>query len=332
MPWNCSAVLSILCGKKSNFPDMKKLCFPLLLCSLFCIADTTNAQMNVQLVAPGETGAGITEIHGPNIAVYDPGVRKRRELVLMIGGTGARALGCRKFDSCFARMGYHVITPDYPNDVITTVCSDSPDSACFDGFRQEILFGTPVSEKVKVDSVNCIVSRFARLLGWLVEHDPQGGWDVFYENGQPRWERIVVAGHSQGAWHAAYLGKTFALAGVIMLSGPQDYLKVYQRPAPWQGQVGRTPASRQYAFLNLQDPFNYAFQVADVAAVTGFSMTDTTFVRAGEPVERPGDRVGGERHIFVNDLDTEDHHGSTMNPVFVPVWAYIMDRISGVRK
>jgi len=65
--------------------------------------------------------------------------------------------------------------------------------------------------------------------------------------------------------------------------------------------------------------------VADVAAVTGFAMTDTTFVRAGEPVT-------GGRHIFVNDLDTEDHHGSTMDVVFVPVWQYIMDRLSGTRK
>src|ERR1700759_1571423 len=103
-----------------------------------------------------------------------------------------------------------------------------------------------------------------------------------------------------------------------MLSGPQDYLKAFQRPAGWQGLPGKTPALRQYAFLNLQDPFNYSFQLADVAMVTGYSKTDTTFVR-------PGDVIGGERHIFVNDLDTEDHHGSTMDRVFVPVWAYMMD-------
>jgi len=162
-------------------------------------------------------------------------------------------------------------------------------------------------------------------LRWLVENDPQGGWGDFLQDGQPRWERVVVAGHAQGAGHAAYLGKRFPLAGVLMLSGPQDYLQKFNRPAPWQSAEGKTPAERQYAFLNLQDPYNYAFQVADVAAVTGFKKKDTTMVQAGGP-------VGGQRHILVNDLETEDHHGSTMNLVFLPVWQYVMDRISASAK
>ena len=120
---------------------MRKHYLFLLFCGLYCGLRVANAQVRVQLIAPGETGAGITEIHGPHIALYDPAAEKRRELVLMIEGTGGSAVGCRSFDSCFARMGYHVISIDYPNNVITTVCSDSPDSACFDGFRQEILLG-----------------------------------------------------------------------------------------------------------------------------------------------------------------------------------------------
>lgn len=296
---------------------------------LFCLlgaAGEGSAQVKLLRVRPFVTDTAIVEVHGPHIAEYDSTMPAGGQgLVLMIQGTGGRALGCRKFDSCFARMGYHVISIDYPNDVITTVCSDSPDSACFDGFRQEILFGSPVSEKVKVDSVNCIVNRFAVFLRWLAVNDPAGEWGDFLDGGQPRWDRIVVMGHSQGAGHAAYLGKRYALKGVVMLSGPQDYLKVFNRPAPWQGLPGQTPASRQFAFLNLQDPFNYSFQLADVAAVTGFSPSDTTMVVAGGT-------VGGERHIFVNDLDTQDHHGSTMNEVFVPVWKYIMDRISGMKE
>jgi pimeloyl-ACP methyl ester carboxylesterase len=292
---------------------------------LLAVASSLHAQVRVQQIAPGETGVGITEVHGPHIAVDDPAVRGRRELVLMIQGTGGRAQGCRKIDSCFAEMGYHVISIDYPNSVVTTVCSDSPDSACFDGFRQEILFGTPVSSNVAVDSVNCILNRFTRVLVWLAEHDRDGGWKNFLRHGRPRWNRIVVMGHSQGAGHAAYLGKTYRVAGVVMLSGPQDYLKAFQRPAGWQGRRGRTPAAREFAFLNLQDPYNYNFQVADVAAVTGFARTDTSFVR-------PGEAVHGRGPIFVNDLETEDHHGSTLNVVFVPVWQFIMDRLSGIKR
>jgi hypothetical protein len=292
-----------------------------LLVFWLCPGLASTAQVKTLLVRPWKTDTALLEIHGPHIALYDTTAEPRRELVLMIEGTGAPALGCRKFDSCFARMGYHTISLDYLNEVVTTVCSDSPDSACFDSFRQEIVFGTPVSDKVKVDSTNSIVRRFTRLLNWLTENDPQGGWNAWLNGDQPRWEHIVVAGHSQGAGHAAYLGKVYNLAGVIMLSGPQDYLKQFNRPAPWQSLPGQTPPEKQYAFLNLRDPYNYAFQVADVAKVTGFPLTDTTMVQPGTPVT-------GGRHIFVNDLDTEDHHGSTMNLVFVPVWEYIMRRLN----
>lgn len=294
----------------------------LLVCAFFAVA---HAQVKMVRARPWKVDTAVLEVHGPHIALYDSVGEQRRELVLMIQGTGAPALSCRKFDSCLAAMGYHAISLDYMNEVNTTVCSGSPDSACFDGFRQEIVFGTPVSDQVKVDTVNSLVNRFAVFLRWLVENDPQGGWDAFLADGRPRWERIVVAGHSQGAGHAAYLGKLFPLAGVLMLSGPQDYLQKFNRPAPWQFVAGQTPAEREYAFLNLQDPYNFHFQVADVAAITGYKLKDTTMVKAGGP-------VGGERHIFVNDLNTEDHHGSTMNLVFVPVWQYVMDRISGIQK
>jgi hypothetical protein len=235
----------------------------------------------------------------------------------MIEGTEDLATRMRPIDSCFAIMGFHVISIDYLNNVNTITCRNSTDSSCFDDFRQEINFGTPVSSVVDVDSVNSIVSRFAKLLVYLATHDPAGGWADFLQGNQPRWERIVVAGHSQGAGHAAYLGKCYRLAGVLMFSGPQDYLKVFDRPAPWQHRKGLTPPGRQFAFLHVNDPYNVHFQLADVAAVTGFSAADTTMVLPGQPVH-------STRHILLNNLDTKDPHGSTLDPRFVQVWKYMV--------
>ena len=152
----------------------------------------------------------------------------------MIEGTGDLATRMRPIDSCFAMMGFHVISIDYPNNVVSTTCSNSTDSSCFDDFRQEINFGTPVSAVVQVDSANSIVNRLSKLLVYLAKQDPAGGWAAFLKGNQPRWDKIVIAGHSQGAGHAAYLGKCFKLAGVLMFSGPQDYLKVFHHPARWQ--------------------------------------------------------------------------------------------------
>lgn len=289
----------------------------LLLAAVFLLPATVLAQLKVLEIAPDATGSRITVVHGPHIALYDPAAPSHHQLVLMIEATGDHATRMRVFDSCFAAMGYHVISIDYPNNVISTTCSTSSDSSCFDNFRQEINFGTPVSDVVEVDSVNSIVNRVSKLLVYLAAHDPQGKWDAFLNGRQPRWDKIIVAGHSQGAGHAAYPGKCFHLAGVLMFSGPQDYLKVFHHPAPWQYRRGLTPPSRQFAFLHLHDPFNIHFQAADVAAVTGFPSTDTTMVSPGQPVH-------SNRHILVNNIDTRDPHGSTLNPVFIRVWSYMV--------
>ena len=293
---------------------MKRLTILFAAC---CLCTGIRAQLKVQFISPDATDGGITVVHGPHIALYDPAAPSRHQLLLMIAGTGGAAVYTRRFDSCFAAMGFHVISIDYPNNVISTTCSNSKDSSCFDDFRQEINFGTPVSSVVSVDSTNSIVNRFTRLLVYLAGHDPAGGWDDYLSGGQPRWERIVVGGHSQGAGHAAYLGKCFPLAGVLMFSGPQDYLQVFKHPAPWQYRKGLTPANRQFAFLHVHDPYNVQFQAADVAAVTGFRATDTTMVIPGEPVH-------STCHILVNNMETKDPHGSTLNPVFVPVWSYMV--------
>ncbi|CAL1517664.1 BPSS1187 family protein [Chitinophaga sp. MM2321] len=288
---------------------------------LLCTSAAT-AQVKVQYIEPAQTQEGISAIHSPHIALQDPSQRDRHRLILMIPGTGGSAASSRMFDSCFATMGYHVISLDYKNNVITTVCSKSEDSTCFDHFREEIMFGTPVSDKVEVDTLNSIVNRFTRLLVYLSAHDPEGNWGQFIKHGQPRWDRIVAAGHSQGAGHAAYLGKSFRLSGVMLFSGPQDYLQAYQMPAGWQGESSRTSVTRYYSFLHIQDPFNYEYQVQDVALLSKVATTDTVMVQPHTPVV-------SKKRILVTDIDKQDRHSSTLGTEFTAVWRYMITGATG---
>ena len=280
------------------------------------------AQVKVQMVAPQATQEGLKTVHSPHIALQPPAGTDQHRLLIMIGGTGSVATSFRTFDSCFAAMGYHVISPDYLNNVITTVCSKSEDSACFDHFRQEIMFGTPVSDKVAVDSANSLVHRVSALLVYLAKNDPAGGWQQFLKKGQPRWDRIIAAGHSQGAGHAAYFGKKFRMRGVFMFSGPQDYLQYFNSPAHWQGESSRTPASRYYAFLHAQDPFNYSYQAQNVSLINHHPVTDTTMVQPGVPVH-------SQYHVLVTDINKKDKHSATISPEFIEVWKYMVSGIAG---
>ncbi|WP_344973892.1 BPSS1187 family protein [Compostibacter hankyongensis] len=293
--------------------------YPLLcLAGLWLTTGTAFSQVKVLRVSPPATGAAIETVHGPHIALYDPHTSSRHRLILMIVGTGASAEGIRPFDSCFAAMGYHVVSLDYKNNVITTTCSNSRDSGCFDHFREEIVTGTPVSEVVQVDTVNSLFHRFQQLLAYLAKEDPQGGWQEFVRpDGQPRWERIITAGHSQGAGHAAWLGKRFRVDRVLMFSGPQDYLNPYHMPAGWQSGSSATPPSRFFAFLHRKDPFDVTHQLANCSRLMETRRPDTLAVQPGRPVR-------GRQHILITDIPTKNPHGSTLNPVFVPVWQYML--------
>lgn len=275
------------------------------------------AQVKTLKVDPASTETNIKTVHGPHLAMYDPQVPSQHKLILMIVGTGGSAEGSHTTDSIFATMGYHVVSLDYVNNVITVVCSDSKDRGCFDHYRQEIMTGTPVSEKVQVDSTNSILNRFSELMKFLVKNDPDGGWDEFVRHGRPRWDRIIPAGHSQGAGHAAYIGKLFKVDRVLLFSGPQDYLDNFQAPAGWQSQKGATPPSRYFAFLHLKDPFNVRHQLANCSRLMETAKPDSIMIQQGAA-------VSGHHHILITDIPTKDPHGSVLSPAFKDIWAYML--------
>ena len=193
-----------------------------------------HAEMKLLRVEPQLTDPAIEAVHGPHLAGYDPQAASAHRLFVFFVGTGGKAEGSLPIDSAFAKWGYHAISLDYEDNVVAVSCEHSLDSACFDHYREAIVTGAPVSEKISVDPANSILNRLQKLLAYLVKQDPGGGWGEFVADGQPAWSRIVLAGHSQGAGHAAYLGKMFKVDKVLMFSGPQDYLADLDKPAPWQ--------------------------------------------------------------------------------------------------
>lgn len=294
---------------------MHRFIFSVILMAVFSTG--LYAQVRELSVNPGKIDPSIREIHGSDIALYDTAARSRHQLIFMIQGTGASAADYLPVDRVFAGMGYHVISVGYMNNVISTVCLHSRDSACADDFRKEIITGDPVSDLVNVDSVNCLLNRFKTFLQYLAENDPEGGWEKYIAKGKPVWKNIIVAGHSQGAGHAAYLGKIFKVKRVLIFSGPQDYLEDLKMPAPWLSMKSATPPDRYYAFLNLKDPFNVHYQILNCEKLMGMDNPDTTMVS-------PGSFVQGNHHILVNDIVTKFPHLSTMFPRFRNAWAYML--------
>ncbi len=291
-------------------------CLPVAL--LFTLGQSDlYAQVKVLRVDPGQTDPAIATVHGPNIAVYDPAAVSRHRLFLFFGGTGAKAAGSQRIDSIFAEWGYHAIGLDYENNVLTASLTHSSDRSSFDHYREAIVTGAPVSERVKVSRANSILNRFQKMLVYLAAHDPAGGWNEFLTNGSPAWSKIIVAGHSQGTGHAAYIGKLFSVDRVLIFSGPQDYLDNFNQPAPWQAKPGATESSRYFAFLSTNDPYNVHHQIANCMALMQLQKPESLAVNPGEPIH-------GDYQIFINDAPPKQAHGSTLLPQFTNVWKYMV--------
>jgi hypothetical protein len=273
------------------------------------------AQMKVLHVDPRDTDPAIEAVHGPHLALYDPQAPSNHLLFVFFVGTGGRAEGSLKIDTAFAKLGYHAIGLDYEDKVMAASCAQSTDAACFDHYREAIVTGAPVSERIQVSPANSILNRMQKLLVYLAQHDPDEGWGEFVADGQPVWSRIVVAGHSQGSGHAAYIGKMYKVDKVLMFSGPQDYLTELGKPAPWQARPGATPPSRYYAFLNLYDPFDVHHQVANCMELMGLSKERTLLVA-------PGKAIHGDYQILINTI-SQQPHGTTIQPEFENVWDYM---------
>ncbi len=267
-------------------------------------------------VDPPDTDAAIETVQGPHLAVYDPEVDSAHKLLVFLPGTRDKAERSLAMYRAFAGWGFHAIGLDYENSVITVICAHSQDSACFDHYREAIETGAPESEQIKVNQANSILNRLEKLLLYLAKTDPDGGWDEFVEAGRPKWDRIVIAGHSQGAGHAAYIGKMFKVDRVLMFSGPQDFFDELNMPAPWETEPSATPFSKYFAFLNVNDPYNVHHQLASCVVLMGIANPETLMVK-------PGEAISGEHRILVNDMEAARGHGSTILPEFENAWKYL---------
>ncbi|HEX3624429.1 MAG TPA: hypothetical protein VH280_03285 [Verrucomicrobiae bacterium] len=275
------------------------------------------AQVTVLRVDPGQTDPAIATVHGPHIAVYNPQAVSKHRLFFFIPGTGSNPSNNMAVYRTFAGWGYHVVSIDYENNLITVALGHSHDPEAFDHYRDAIVTGAPVCDRIKVSPADSILNRFQMLLVYLAQHNSKGGWNEFLKDGKPAWDRIIVGGHSQGSGHAAYIGKMFNADRVLIFSGPQDYMDDLNKPAPWLGKESATPPSRFFAFLSQNDPFNVHHQEANCAMLMHLDGPKTVAVT-------PREAIHGDYQILVDDVPKKSAHGSTLSTQYTNAWEYML--------
>lgn len=213
-------------------------------------ADATH--VTTYRVTPSTTDPRIRHDDFPDWVMFDPRPRAPAPLVLFMPGTHGRPGNRDELPlmNLIVAQGYRLAWISFDNDIsVSKICPHAPDANCSMAFRRmrvEGLGPAPVTNP----PAESIVSRLVHLLRYLDSTHPGEGWGAYLVDGQPDWQRIVVAGHSTGAGMAAYLAKTRDVARVVLFSSPWDDIHLPGQPrrtAPWLAMPSATPATRWYA-------------------------------------------------------------------------------------
>lgn len=187
----------------------------------------------------------------------------RHELLLWIPGTqppqanlqpdGVSRGGANEFCKLAATLGYHVISLSYPNTISASVCRNENDPGAFEAFRLAIIQGGETAQ-IKVSRADSIESRLIKLLQLLSERRAREEWPQFLtQDGGIRWDKIAVAGQSQGGGHAALLAIYHQVTRVLCFGAPKDYSQALQAPAAWYLKKSATAKERFFTFNHEQD-------------------------------------------------------------------------------
>lgn len=214
---------------------------------------TVKGEYHEYKVLPHNTDSAITRSEEPHYVYIDTRTSLRNRLLLFLGGTNTAPKYFTEFSKTAAAMGYHVINIEYPNAVTVRVCEQAEDMECFTHYHEAVINGEPRSDFVHVTEADGIMNRVIKLLKYLNAQDTTQGWDQFYAGNVLQWPKIVVAGHSQGGDHAAYLAYKFAVDRLVVLCSPNDFSRKYNQPADWCGQPFATSPDRIYGLMHKRD-------------------------------------------------------------------------------
>jgi hypothetical protein len=224
------------------------LCLVLALlagCAALGAGGRASAEPLVRLIAASATDPAIDDVNGVHHVAIDPSQSQLGRLFVFLPGTGASAQMYSALIERAATLGYHAIGLAYVNDLaVNDICAGMGASGCHENVRREVLLGTDTSPLVDVDADNGAFHRLVRLLEHLESLAPAEGWQAYRDaGGEVRWNLVTVAGHSQGAGHAAFTARLRRVARAVLFSGTE--------PAPWT-EAGdfATPAADFYGLAH----------------------------------------------------------------------------------
>ncbi|MGT2427083.1 BPSS1187 family protein [Amnibacterium kyonggiense] len=247
-------------------------------------------------------------------------------LLLLLSATGHQPRDYTRFLRLAADDGYHVLGLDYWNLGHSVASTCATDASCYGRLQRNRFDGSRPFAKSRVAPQDSVLGRLEPALAHLREQDPHGGWGNYLEGGTVRWDRIVLAGHSQGGGEAAYIAHIRAVRGALLFGSP--IVSDGRTAATWLSTPSRTPASRIYAFDNTSDQFWPRIEPSwrRLGLGTPQVVDGTTHYTSHALISEVRQ---AHAHLWVlDDATPKDAAGV---PVYRPVWDWMLHRFLPAR-
>ena len=266
-------------------------------------------------------------------AFYNPQCSPKNKLLLYMVGTINHPAKDLYFTKLAANYGYHVISIVYKNNTSAkSACFTDNDTTCYENFHKEIIYGSPVSNAVNVDSAQSIYNRSIKLLQYLNTNYSSENWGQYFNGNTIDWSKVIVAGHSQGSGHATYLGHVYPVHRVLMFGGPNEYMNNYNKIAPWFGKNNTTVDSNYYSFGNTNDEVSFDHQAqvwnkiglnnhGDTINVNNYSCPYNNRRMLYTDNFYTGTITPNHNSVMVDDYTPIDGNGK---PIYEDVWKYML--------
>ncbi len=244
--------------------------------------------------------------HVPNARNLAMRSRAGGPLLLFLPATGAVPGDYRAFLDTASALGYHVLGLDYWNVGLSVARTCGPVASCYGQVQANRLDGRRPGPYSSVSPADSILSRLADALAVLRTRDPAGGWGRYLSSDRVRWNRIVVAGHSQGGGESAYIAHLHRVQGVLLFASP---VSTDGPVVPsWMSHPGATPTSRYFGFDDVHDVYFNRIQAAWTALAIGAHRV-LSRVDLGTPGEAHGRLVADDGPRTARGV-----------PLFQPIW------------
>lgn len=232
--------------------------FLIVIGSFGCAGISTKAQpdrLTIFQIRPSETDRSIKRFNAPHYVSYAEQFSASDRLLVFLPGTGGRPGNVSNFLDFAALAGYRVVGLSYNvNPAVVEVCASKAEPSCSERFRIERIYGRDVSQDIDDAPNESVVYRLAALIKHLAYLYPDQRWKSFIDSHQqPRWDKITIAGHSQGAGMAAYIARKHRVQRALLFSGPWDFVQTPSQLAPWINGPGETPANRWFGVLHQKE-------------------------------------------------------------------------------